>query len=126
MDSARYSCSSAITRAKWCGKVILLIESFKSAIALIDGSMPNDEPIRKQAADLPPVFTLCSAEASSSEESSLPSGVSTQSHAPFGMALRMASASRARPCAICVPFGLSGRRYSGSSTMRKSANARRR
>ena len=68
MDSARYSCSSAITRARWCGKVILLIESFRSAIALIDGSMPNDEPIRKQAADLPPVFTPCSAEASSSEE----------------------------------------------------------
>ena len=100
MDSARYSCSSAITRARWGGKVILLIEGFRAAIAWVDGWMPNDEPIRKQAADLPPVFTPCSAEASSSEESSLPSGVSTQSHAPFGMVLRMDSASRARPCAI--------------------------
>ena len=64
--------------------------------------MPNDEPIRKQAADLPPVFTPCSAEASSSEESSLPSGVSTQSHAPFGMALRMASLVPWLPVAMTV------------------------
>ena len=103
-----------------------LIVTNAEGTAVYDSSENQNAPIRKQAADLPPVFTLCSAEASSSEESILPSGVSTQSHAPFGMALRMASASRARPWAICVPFGLSGRRYSGSSMSRNSAKPRRR
>ena len=38
-----------MTRAKWWGKVMGLIESLKSAISLSLGAIPKEEPMRKQA-----------------------------------------------------------------------------
>ena len=36
-------------RAKWCGKVMGLIDNLKSAFSLMRGEIPNEEPIKKQA-----------------------------------------------------------------------------
>ena len=73
-----------MTRARWCGKVILLIDSCRSASALISGAMPNDEPMRKHAPDRPPSLACRRVSASCSEDRSLPSGVSTQKKAALG------------------------------------------
>ena len=54
------------------------------------------------------------------DASSFPSGVRTQKKQPFGSVARISSASFCRPCAICVSFGSSGRRHSGSSMSWKS------
>ena len=74
--------------------------------------------MRKQAALLPSFFTDRSLSAKASEDSSVPSGVSTQNHAPLGTAAKIRSASAASPAAISDGLGSSGRRLSGSSTSR--------
>ena len=71
---------------------------------LMRASMPKDEPIRKHAALRPLSFSACRRSARPSDESSVPSGVSTQNHAPRGSFASICSASRARPAAICVQF----------------------
>lgn len=115
-----------MTRARWCGKVIVLMESSKSACAFSPASTPNDEPIKKQAQLLPEDLTPPSVAASSGELSCFPSGANTQKKLPFGIFARMRAASSDNPCAICVGLGASGRRHSGSSMSAKSQNARRR
>ena len=59
-----------------------LMDSLKSAIALIFGWMPKEEPMRKQALDLPLSFTEASFSAKPSLDSSFPSGVNMQSQLP--------------------------------------------
>lgn len=46
------------------------MESCRSASFFSSGAMPNDEPIRKQALDRPPLFACRSVSASCSEDSS--------------------------------------------------------
>ena len=79
-------------------------------MALTDGSMPKLLPIRKQADDFPPVLIRRRVSASSSEDSSLPSGVQTQKKAPFGIRFLISSASLVRPAWIsaAVGFGVLG------------------
>ena len=81
----------------------MLMDSFRSAAAFRPGSMPKDEPMRKQAADLPAFFTSRRVLASSSEDCCRPSGVRTQNHAPLGMAFLMASASPLETLAFSAP-----------------------
>ena len=53
------------------------MDSLKSAFSFTLGAIPKEEPMRKQALDLPEFFTESSYEAKPSLESSLPSGVNT-------------------------------------------------
>ena len=115
MASARYSCSKTMILAKWWGKVMGPMESLKSAIALILGEMPKDEPIKKQALLFPPNFTSFSFWAKSSLERFFPSGVKIQNQVFFGSLERMSSASLSSPAAISAGEGFSGKRCSGNS-----------
>ena len=115
MASARYSCSSTMTRARWWGKVIGLMDSLKSAFCFTLSAMPKEEPMRKQALDFPEFFTEASFSAKPSLLKSFPSGVNTQNQAPLGILLKISSASFSSPAVISAGEGFSGRRTSGSS-----------
>ena len=95
------------------------MESLKSAFCLTRGDMPKEEPMRKQALDLPLSFTSPSFAAKPSLESSFPSGVKTQNQAPLGILLKISSASFSRPALNYAGEGYSGRRTSGSSSRLK-------
>ena len=71
--------------ARWWGKVMGLMESLKSARSFTLGAMPKEEPMRKQALDLPEFLTAASFPARASLLKSVPSGVKTQNQAPFGI-----------------------------------------
>ena len=86
------------------------MESLKSARCLTRGDMPKEDPIRKQALDLPDIFTSFSFCAKDSLLSSLPSGVNTQNQAPFGILEKITSASFSRPAETSAGEGSSGRR----------------
>ena len=75
-------------------------ERRRSALALTVGSIPNDEPSRKQSWEVLRRLTASIVLASASEESFSPSGVRTQNQAPFGMRARISSASRRSPSSI--------------------------
>ena len=92
------------------------MESFRSALCLTLGAMPKEEPMRKQALDLPELFTFFKVCAKSSLLSSFPSGVNTQNHAPLGIFARIKSASFSSPPEISAGEGSSGSRLSGSSS----------
>ena len=87
------------------------IESLKSARSFTLGAMPKEEPIKKQALDLPESFTSFNLSANFSLDSSLPSGVKTQNHAPFGIFEKIKSASFSSPAEISAGDGSSGSRY---------------
>ena len=61
------------------------MERRKSALCLTRGDIPKEEPIKKQALDLPEFFTSRSLSAKASLDSSFPSGVRTQNHEPLGI-----------------------------------------
>jgi len=82
-------------------------------------AIPKEDPIRKQAALLPDSLISDIFPARLSDESCLPSGVSTQNQAPFGTFVSISSASLSRPAVISAVEGLSGNLHSGSSIMRK-------
>ena len=92
------------------------MESLKSAFCLTLGAIPKEDPIRKQAEDLPLIFTSESLAAKASLESSLPSGVKTQNQAPLGILEKIRSASFSNPAEISAGEGSSGSRTSGSSS----------
>lgn len=60
-------------RQMW-GKVIAPMERRKSALCLTRGDIPKEEPIKKQALDLPEFFTSRSLSAKASLDSSSPRG----------------------------------------------------
>ena len=115
MASERYNCSNTMIRARWWGNVIGPMESLKSAAAFTLGDMPKEEPIKKQALLFPESFTSYTLAAKASEDITFPSGVSTQNQAPFGILLRIRSASFSKPAEISAAEGFSGRRNSGNS-----------
>ena len=115
MASARYSCSSTMIRARWWGKVMGPMDSFKSARCLTLGAMPKEEPMRKQALLLPEFFTVFKVFAKSSLDNSFPSGVKAQNQAPLGSLEKIKSASFSSPAEISAGEGFSGSRASGSS-----------
>ena len=91
------------------------MDSLKSAICLILGEIPKDEPIKKQALDLPDSLTCFIFSANSSLERVFPSGVKMHSQAPLGIFAKICSASFYNPAAISAGVGSSGNRYSGRS-----------
>ena len=90
------------------------IDSLKSAICLIFGEMPKEDPIKKQTLDFPDSLTSFSLSANSSLERVRPSGVKMHSHAPFGIFAMIASATLSSPAAISGVVVSSLRRYSDS------------
>jgi len=76
------------------------MDSLKSAFCFTLGAIPKEEPIRKQALDLPEFFTSASLAAKASLLNSFPSGVNTQNQAPFGILEKIRSASFSNPAAI--------------------------
>ena len=84
------------------------MERRKSALCLTRGDIPKEEPIKKQALDLPEFFTSRSLSAKASLDSSFPSGVRTQNHEPLGILEKISSASFSSPASISPGEGFSG------------------
>ena len=91
------------------------MERRKSALCLTRGDIPKEEPIKKQALDLPEFFTSRSLSAKASLDSSFPSGVRTQNQEPLGILEKISSASFSSPDSISPGEGFSGSLASGSS-----------
>ena len=91
------------------------MESLKSAFCLIEFAMPKEDPIKKQALLFPDNFIELIFCASSSEESSFPSGVNMQNHAFFGIFSVIIPASFSNAAEISTAEGASDVRASGNS-----------
>ena len=106
----------SITRARWCGKVIFDMLSFRSALALTVSLMPQEPPMRKQIFGLPEFPRSVKSAEKSSLLFSFPSTHSAATKASFGIALRISAPSFSSAAAISAAEGLSGRRCSPIST----------
>ena len=81
------------------------MESLKSAFCLICGAIPKEEPIKKQALDLPQSLISFSFSAKASLDNVFPSGVKMQNHKDRYGAIRREhrEAERAVAQTIVVP-----------------------